>query len=291
MKIKRRTVQKVRNWFLLFVFLTIFGLAYKVYVEKDWFAIKEYEIIGVDESEKEEIIKRLQKASSGVTLFVFPRDRILSYSHKAIVDIVSDVVPSRKDILVGPSSRQTLQVEVLVFDPVMKISPNMGVTKEGVVFPTKKPLLDLPYFDSASTTETFKENGFTFSKLSSFDEKYTEELSSFIEKVSSVLFPISRIQIDQQGDVSLLGQEESSKILVTTKTDLDKGWSTLVSAIDTEPLKSSLEKEMSRLLYIDLRFGNKVFYKFGKEGQFQNASSTVIIDDHDTEVASTTIPQ
>jgi hypothetical protein len=291
MKIKRRTIHKIRNWSLLLILVASLGWLYKVYVEKDWFSIKEYVIIGVSEEEKKEITKRLQKASSGVSLFILPQDKILSYSHKEVVNAVSEVVPSRRDILVGPSSLQSLQVEVIDFVPVMKISENIGVTKEGIVFPTKKSLEGFPYFDSASTTQTFKEGGFTFNKLSTFDEEYIGELSSFIEKVSSILFPISKIKIDEQGDVSLFRQGEVSKVLVTTKTDLRKGWSTLVSAIDTDPLKKSLEDERDRLLYIDLRFGNKVFYKFGKDGAFSNASSTIIIDDHATSTTTTTIPQ
>lgn len=291
MKIKRRTIQKIRNWFLLLLLVASVGLLYKIYVERDWFDIKEYLIIGVDENEKKEIIGRLQKASTGVTLFIFPKDKILTYSHKDVVEAVSEVVPSRRDILVSPSGRQSLEIEVIEFTPVMKISDSVGVTKEGIVFPTKKSLESYPYFDSASTTETFHENGFTFSKLSSFDEKYIEDLTAFIEKISSTLFSISKIKIDSEGDVSLFGEGEVSKVLVTTKTDLNKGWSTLVSAIDTDPLKASLEKERDSLLYIDLRFGNKVFYKFGKSGEFSNASSTVIIDHHATSTATTTISQ
>ncbi len=288
MKIKRRTIHKVRNWSLLLIVVALLGLFYKVYVEKDWFSIKEYVIIGVSEEEREEIVKRLQKASSGVSLFILPQDKILSYSHKEIVSAITDVVPSRRDIVVGPSSLQSLQIEVIDFVPVMKLSDSLGVTKEGIVFPTKKSLEGLPYFDSASTTKTYKEGGFTFNKLSTFDEEYIGELSAFIEKVSSILFPISKITIDERGDVSLFGQGGVSKVLVTTKMDLDKGWSTLVSAIDTDPLKTSLEKEKQKLAYIDLRFGNKVFYKFGLQSEFQNSSSTVIIDDHAT--STSTIP-
>ncbi len=288
MKIKRRTIEKVRNWFLLAALATSLGLLYKVYVEKDWFSIKEYIVIGVEEEEREEIVHRLHKLSSGVVLYLFPKDKLLSYSHKDIVTAVSEVVPSRKDIVVGLASSQSLRIEVVEHKPVMKVSDSLGITEEGIVFPTKKSLDNFPYFDSSTTTETFEENGLTFKRLSSFDEAYIKELSSFIEKVSSVLFPVVTIKIEESGDVSLFTKEGSSKILLTSKTDLDKGWSTLVSAIDTDPLKSLLEKEREKLSYIDLRFGNKVFYKFGEKGAFQNGSSTVIIDDHATETATST---
>lgn len=288
MKIKRRTVEKIRNWLFLTSLIVSLGLLYKVYVEKDWFSIKEYVVVGVEEGEREEIIDRLHKLSSGVTLYFFPKDKLLSYSHGDIVSGVSEVVPSRKDIVVSLASVQSLRIEVTEHVPVMKISNSIGVTQEGVVFPTKRPLAKLPYFDSSTTTETFKENGLTFQRLSSFDQAYLKELSSFIDKVTSVLFPIAVIKIEERGDVSLFAKGAPSKILLPARSDLDKGWSTLVSAIDTEPLKTLLEKERDNLSYIDLRFGNKVFYKFGKEGEFQNGSSTVIIDDHAKKTATST---
>jgi hypothetical protein len=278
MKIKKKSLEKIRNWFLVLLGIIFLGVLYRVYVEKDWFSITTYTVVGVDAATSNEIVERLKKVSSGTVLFILPRDKILSYSHAAIVNEISELVPSRKDIIIRPSGLKTLTVQIEEFVPVMKLSDSTGVTKEGVVFHTRKSLEALPLFDSASTTVTFKENGFTFHKLSTFDEKYIEDLSSFLEKVSTTLFPVTKISIDDVGDVTLHG-EHNSKVLLTKNIDLTKGWSTLVSAIDTNPLKSSLQKEKEKLLYIDLRFGNKVFYKFGN-GEFQNSSSTVIIDDH-----------
>lgn len=285
MKIKKRTLGKIRNWFFVFLVAIFLGTLYRIYVEKDWFSITSYSVMGVDEEVRKEIVQRLEKASLGTSLFILPRDRILSYSHSAIVHEVSEVVPSRRDIIIRPSGLKTLMVQVEEFVPVMRLGEGTGITKEGVVFPSKKSLEAFPLFDSASTTTSFKENGFVFSKLSSFDEKYIEDLSSFLEKISTTLFPVTRISIDEVGDVTL-EEEHGSKILLTKDVDLVKGWSTLVSAIDTEPLKSSLQKEKEKLLYIDLRFGNKVFYKF-RSGEFQNATSTVIIDDHAKNATST----
>lgn len=288
MKIKKKTLEKIRNWFLILVITCVIGGLYRLYVEKDWFTIKEYSIIGVDDKDAKEIIPLLQKASQGTILFLFPRDKILSYSHASIVSEVTKVVPSRSDVIIRPTGLQTLTVEVQEFTPVMKISDTLGLTRDGVVFPTKRPLNGLPLFDSASSTVTFEERGFTFTRLSSFDALYLEKLSAFLEKISSVLFPVEKIAIDSIGDVRLFGQDAASQIMLTKDIDLEKGWSTLLSAIDTDPLKSSLEKEKNRLLYIDLRFGNKVFYKFGNNEEFQNGSSTVIIDDH-VQTATTTL--
>ena len=41
-------------------------------------------------------------------------------------------------------------------------------------------------------------------------------------------------------------------------------WTTFISVIDAEPLKSKLKNDFKDLDYIDLRFSNKIFYKFKK---------------------------
>jgi hypothetical protein len=60
-----------------------------------------------------------------------------------------------------------------------------------------------------------------------------------------------------------------------------KVWSTLVSAIDTDPLKSKLSENRNGLQYLDVRYGNKVFYRFN-DMSFQNGKGTVILGSHAT---------
>ena len=76
------------------------------------------------------------------------------------------------------------------------------------------------------------------------------------------------ISIDESDDVHVKNQETGSEVIFTGRDDVDKVWSNIVSAIDTEPLKSKLATKKNTLQYLDARFGNKVFYKFtnGNEG-------------------------
>ncbi len=70
-------------------------------------------------------------------------------------------------------------------------------------------------------------------------------------------------EIEENGDMKIfLKNTKDAYIYVNTKDDADYVWITFVSAIDGEPLKSSINKSFEDLNYIDLRFGNKVFYKF-----------------------------
>jgi hypothetical protein len=55
------------------------------------------------------------------------------------------------------------------------------------------------------------------------------------------------------------------KIALRKDADLEKVSENLQAALDTEPLTTDFKKKFSNLEYIDLRFGNKVYYKFKSE--------------------------
>ena len=52
------------------------------------------------------------------------------------------------------------------------------------------------------------------------------------------------------------------KIIFKINDNSDKLIENLQAAVTTEPLLSKLKNNYSGLLYIDLRYGNKVYYKF-----------------------------
>lgn len=51
-------------------------------------------------------------------------------------------------------------------------------------------------------------------------------------------------------------------ILVKTNADFQKAAENLQASLETEPLKSDFKNKYASLEYLDLRFGNKVYYKF-----------------------------
>ena len=52
------------------------------------------------------------------------------------------------------------------------------------------------------------------------------------------------------------------KIILKADADFQNVAENLQAALDTEPLKSKFKNKYSKLEYIDLRFGNKVYDKF-----------------------------
>ena len=65
-------------------------------------------------------------------------------------------------------------------------------------------------------------------------------------------------------ELSSRTKQIKSYICVGLDSDFEKLAENLQAALMTEPLQSDFKNKFSSLLYIDLRFGNKVYYKFNE---------------------------
>lgn len=77
--------------------------------------------------------------------------------------------------------------------------------------------------------------------------------------------PVS-MMVDTYGEIAVnlssSKNGQNPKILLKTDADFDKLGENLHTALGTEPLKTKFKNNYSSLQYIDLRFGNKVYFKF-----------------------------
>lgn len=72
-------------------------------------------------------------------------------------------------------------------------------------------------------------------------------------------------EISKNGDMKIfLKDTENNKgyLYVNINDEASFVWINFVSVIDVNPLKTKIENDLRNLEYIDLRFSNKVFYKF-----------------------------
>jgi len=78
----------------------------------------------------------------------------------------------------------------------------------------------------------------------------------------------SSSQVDEFGDIKIFLQgteNEAGYIILNTKNNNpDEIWINFISGIANPDLKEKLKDNLKNLIYIDLRFNNKIFYKFKK---------------------------
>ena len=96
---------------------------------------------------------------------------------------------------------------------------------------------------------------------SSLSEDSFNKLMAFVNGLDHFnLIPV-KILIKADGDYEL-SLPISGKILISGKNDLEKNIEYLKSTLGADPLKIKMENNRNTLDYLDLRFGNKVFFKF-----------------------------
>jgi hypothetical protein len=272
-------------WLIRALFAIVPAILIYVYFFTSLFTITSYDIVGVDDDVKKVVIQTLQEAMKGNRFFVIPKNKVLSYEEHALMLRLKGIVPEAKEIELDPEGLHTLKVTITLLTPVLRFGEDKVINKEGVIFTTTKNTDSLPVLISASSSfTTVRSHGLSFEKLLvggvGIDVAYLEDLLGMVSRVSTVLFPVKTIVLDDADTVTLVDARDVSKFYFSQNQDTKKVWTTVISAIDTEPLKSKLDSSKNTLLYLDVRYGNKVFYKFN-EG-FSKASSTDIIGGHAT---------
>ncbi len=284
MRIKRSTLDLWKKRLIVLLGVSfVFSLFY-IYFVSHFFTITSYELVGVPDVYKETIITRFQSATAQKKYRIFPNNRVISYPRKAMVNALVEVLPNSEKVKIIPVGLHTLRVKVTVYEPFMKIDDTHAITKDGVIYPELKDMSSLTSLSLATTSiqRMTEKDGINSVSVDGINEQKLDNLVILSKKINSVVFDVSRIAIDEYGDVSFHSKMGSSSILFSGSADIDKVWSNIVSAIDTEPLKTKLEKNKDHLEYLDARFGNKVFYKF------TNDTKTAIIQSYATTTATTT---
>ena len=99
-----------------------------------------------------------------------------------------------------------------------------------------------------------------------FSPKNFNNLILFEDTLDKINLEVYSIYVKDDGDTEIfLGKSLSNnnpKILFKTEDNIINIIQNLKASVSADPLKNRLEREYLSLLYIDLRYDNKVYYKF-----------------------------
>lgn len=90
-------------------------------------------------------------------------------------------------------------------------------------------------------------------------------INFFKDKLTSEGYIFSHTEIDNNNNLKLFLKntyQDDGYLYLNIEEDPNTLWLNFLSAIKAEPLKTKLADNFSSLEYIDLRFDNKIFYKF-----------------------------
>lgn len=243
---RRKTYNRILSTLrIICVSLFVAGILY-LYFGTDVFLIRSFTYSGVSNDDAKKLDASLTPLLEGKRLLFFPNDKLLTYPKKQMEIAVRKALPNTDTLSIHASGLHTLSVSIVPYEPIFRTNEGNGVDKRGIIYREQNDISNLPLLTMATSTKG----------------AFLAGLAQFIDKVNTVLFTVNRIEINNDHDVHLYPISGGSTVILSGDADFAKEWSTLVSALDTDPLKSLLASKKNDLEYIDLRFGNKVFYKF-----------------------------
>lgn len=244
---KRARLLLVRILIRLGVLSSFFVLLY-IYFFSGLFTIHTYELIGIEDKYKEEITQSLHTIAETTMYGFLPGNRSITPQRKEIKNLINETLPTTASIKIYASSLHTLTIAITSYEPLFAVSSTHAITRDGVIYKEVDSIEGLPIITIATTTQV--------------SPKVLASLSKLVPQINIVLYPVKYIDIDEYNDIRLYDPSKKHTLTLSSFGDMEIVWSTVVSALDTDPLKSMLVTKKSALEYIDARFGNKVFYKF-----------------------------
>lgn len=264
LELKKRRQRVLLNKVLLSLFALSLVFGILVYISRTpSLNISEIKIAGNKVVDSEEIKAVVSEEIAGNYLWFFPKANILYYSKKNIENKLHDKFKRLKDISFSIKNGGVLEISVTERTALYTwcgdtINLVVGVpSEEKCYFMDEAGFIfdEAPYF---SGDVYFKFYGAiqNFEKLVSF-KKALENLG---------LKPVA-LSTETSGDVKIFLPKGNSlptgpEIIFKVDADLPVVVGNLKAALSTEPLLSNFKNKYSSLEYIDLRFGNKVYYKF-----------------------------
>jgi hypothetical protein len=226
--------------------------------------ISDVEIVGNKVVDTDAIKTRVQKEIAGKYLWLFPKTNILIYPEASIEKQLKSKFQRIKDISLSLKDNKILEVSLTEREAKYTwcgTTTNQDqcyfLDEDGYIFDKA------PYF-SGEVYFKFYGSG---NVGSYFFKQNFQPLVSFKDILIGIGLKPVALYITPDGDVEVfLSGENRTGVgpYITFKIDADfqNIAENLEAALTTEPLQSEFKNKYSSLQYIDLRFGNKVYYKF-----------------------------
>jgi cell division septal protein FtsQ len=258
-KHRRKTFRNKIIFFVVFTLLLFVGLGFLSRISA--LNIKNVAVVGNVVVDTEDIEKVVSTATAGYYWWLFPKTNIFFYPKNKINENLALEFKRLKDISLSVKNNETLEISVAEREGVylwcgVDLPTNLEqekclfIDKDGYTFD------EAPYF---SGDVYFKFYG---SMFESYNPIF-KQLIVFKENLEKMDLKPVELLAKENGDITIfLSGNTHSEIKFRIDLDLQKSTENLQAALDTDPLKTDIKKKYSMLEYIDLRYGNKVYYKF-----------------------------
>jgi len=269
-KKRNAKIKKVGIIFLIFI-LFITGLSLLSTNKK--INIQTVNINGNNVLIKNDILKVVDQELVGKYLFLFPKRNSFIYPGQKIKNSLLESFNRISDVQIAKDDLTTITISIKERTGIYLFCDQEGSEEEaedcyyiddvGLIFS------EAPYF-SGNIYFKFYDNrkdkshkiGENFIDKDEFVRlvNFKKYLDQYIIRSNALILKNNEeyeFVLDKMAD-----EDQFPKIFINKNSDFEKILNNLLSAIETEPFASEYKKNYNNLEYIDLRFENKVYYKF-----------------------------
>ncbi len=272
-KKKKIFIRKIIIFGIILVLLVV-GMSFLSRVKK--LNIYEISVEGNKIIDTDTVRKVTEEKLSDYYIWLFPKTNLFLYPKNGLKTTLADTFKRFENIDLSLENTNTLKIKVTERSPEFMWcgnTPHVAGERESCYFlDTYGYMFDeAPYFSG--------EVYFKFYETIHTPEDNSNPSGSYIAKGyfdKLILFKNTLTEMDLKPVMIHIGDDNNIKIgLSRTKAsgnppeiifkkdaDIQKISANLKAALNAEPLLSKFKKEYASLEYIDLRFGNKVYYKF-----------------------------
>jgi hypothetical protein len=273
---RKRRLRMIRLsiFFLILFFSIVWALSF--FSDDKHIVIDNITITGTHIINQDDVKSEIYKDISGKYIYLFSKSNSLIYPRKQIYNDLRLKFPRIETLSISRQGLKTLHVDIsertgsflYCGTDVPQNSEQIGencyfINNDGYIFDRAPYFSGNVYFKYYTTSEGNEENPLG-QQMISVDQFH--RITRFIDKISSIGFKPIYIVLGQDGiDHLYLNHGENNtipEIIFKDNDDLDLIQDNLSIAMRKNEFANEINSKYNTLLYIDLRFNNKVLYKF-----------------------------
>lgn len=254
---KKKKKRRIQLILLSIGFLAVF--ASLIYLSRrEQFLVVEVAILGENVVDKEEIVQATRRLLAGYYLWVIPRANSFIYPRRTIERSLLEEFPRLKSLDLNLDEQHKLLITVEERKPFALYCANISdcffLDEEGFIFALAPSFSSGVYFIYVTEDPVLNPIGKRFMTIEEF-----ESLSRFKETLTMLSIEFSALEVgDSEYRLSIF---DSGQIIWRRDSDLVLIESNLEAFLSDNSIRVQ-ENFLERILYLDLRTENKVFYKF-----------------------------
>jgi cell division septal protein FtsQ len=226
-----------------------------------------FNISGTEVLDNEDIKINLEKKLEGKWLWFFPRTSTFLIDTGKLENNLKKEFSRIEQVVIKRDGLRGLSVEVKEYGAsylwCTKDDDCYFMDKNAVVYNSAPIFSGSAYVKivSESPVEPLPFKAFTEKQISQIADLQKGLLGINIDPIAFVLLSDKKIEID------FLHNKSVAKIILDPSIETETSLGYLFSALRTQDFSNLFTNENKKLLYIDLRFSNKVIYKFAEDEQ------------------------